>query len=62
MSGRAGKDFHMTDFTMPNIISSMIYALKSVAGLAVVGVPRGDGNSPRTPPRCLGVPEKVSSD
>ena len=31
----------------------MKYALKSVPGLADVGVPHGDGNGPRTPPRCL---------
>ena len=40
----------MTNFAMPNI-SSMKYALKSVPGLADVGVPHEDG--PRTPPRCI---------
>ena len=34
---------------MPNYISSMKYALKSVPGLADVGVPHGDGDGPRTP-------------
>ena len=34
--------FQMTNFTMPNNISSMKYALKSVPGLADVGVPHGD--------------------
>ena len=34
-------------------ISSMKYALKSVPGLADVGVPHGDGDGPRIPPRCL---------
>ena len=32
----------------------MKYALKSVPGLADVGVPHGDGNGPRTPPKCMG--------
>ena len=31
----------------------MKYALKSVPGLADVGVPHGDGDGPRTPSRCL---------
>ena len=43
----------MTYLTMPNNISSMKYALKSVPGLADVGVPHGDGDDPRTPPRCM---------
>ena len=43
----------MTNLTMPNNVSSMKYALKSVPGLADVGVPHGDGDGPRTPPRCL---------
>ena len=30
----------------------MKYALKSVPGLADVGVPHGDGDGPRAPPRC----------
>ena len=29
------------------------YALKSVPDLADVGVPQGDGDGPRTAPRCL---------
>ena len=32
---------------------SMIYAVKSVPGLADVRVLHGDGDGPRTPPRCL---------
>ena len=43
----------MTHFDMPNNVSSMIYALKSVPGLADVGVAHGDGVGPRTPLRCL---------
>ena len=31
----------------------MTYALKSVPGLADVGVLHGDEDGPRTPPRCL---------
>ena len=34
---------------MPNNISSMKYAVKSVLGLADVGVPHGDGDGPITP-------------
>ena len=36
----------------------MKYALKSVHGLADVGVLHGDGDGPRTPPRCLERSEK----
>ena len=43
----------MTSFTMPNNSSLMKYAEKSVPGLADVGVPHGDGEGPRTPPRWL---------
>ena len=42
----------MTNFTMPNNSCSMKYALKSVPGLADVGVPHGDGDGPRTPLRA----------
>ena len=42
----------MTNFDVPNNVSSMKYALKSVPGLPDVWVPHGDG--PRTPPRCMG--------
>ena len=67
------KKFLMTNFTMPNKFSSMKYSLKSVPGLADVGVPHGDGDGPRTSPRCIGrvwkkfqmtnfdMPNKVSS-
>ena len=53
MSGGVRKNFQMTNFTMLNNISSMKYSLKSVPGLADVGVLHGDGDGPRTPPRCL---------
>ena len=43
------KKFQMTNFTMPNNISSMTFALKSVPGLADVGVPHGVEDGPRTP-------------
>ena len=42
----------MTNFDMPNNVSYMKDALKPVPGLADVGVPHGDGDGPRTPPRC----------
>ena len=59
---RALETFQITIFTIPNHIYSMKYALKSVPGLADVGVPHGDGDGLRTPPRCLGCLEKISND
>ena len=47
---RGQEKFQMTNLYMPNNVSSMKYALKSVPGLADVGVPHGDGDGPRTPP------------
>ena len=38
----------MTNITMPNNTFSMMYALKSVPGLADVGVPHGDGDGPQS--------------
>ena len=49
MSGGARKKFQITNFTMPNNFSSMKYSLKSVPGLADVGVPHGVEDGPRTP-------------
>ena len=43
------KKFQMTNLTMPNNFCFMKYALKSVPGLADVGVPHGDGDGPRAP-------------
>ena len=37
----------MTNLTMPNNFCFMKYALKSVPGLADIGVPHGDGDGPR---------------
>ena len=60
---RVWKTFQMTNFNMPNNVSSMKYALISVPGLADVGVPHQDGDGPRTPPRCMeGGLGKVSND
>ena len=42
------KRCQMTNFITPNNVSSMNYALKSVLGLADVGVPYGDQDGPRT--------------
>ena len=42
------KNLQMTNFSMPNNVSSMKYALKSVPGLADVGVPHGDGDGPQS--------------
>ena len=41
MSGGGQTEFQVTKFTMPNNISSMKNSLKSVPGLADVGVPHG---------------------
>ena len=46
--GRVWKKFQMTSFYMPNNVSSMKYALKSVPGLADVGVPHGVEDGART--------------
>ena len=48
----------MTNLTMLNYVSSMKCALKSVPGLPEVGVPHGDEDGPRTPPRCVEGSEK----
>ena len=53
MSGRTRIKFLMTNITVPNNFCFMKYALKSVPGPADVGVLHGDGDGPRTPPRCL---------
>ena len=47
------KKFQMTNCTLNNKVSSIKYALKSVTGLADVGVPPEVGVGPRTSPRCL---------
>ena len=40
----------MTNFTMPNKVSTKNYVVKSVPGLADVGVPHEVGDGPRAPP------------
>ena len=45
---RFWKKFQMTNFTLPNNISSMKYALKSVPGLADVGDPHGGEGCSKT--------------
>ena len=62
MSWGVWKKFLMTNFTMPNKTSSMKYSVKSVPGLADVGVPHGDGDGSRAQPRCHGGLEKNSND
>ena len=52
----------LINFDMPSNVSCMKYALKSIPGLADVGVPHGDGDGPRTPPRCPEGLEKISDD
>ena len=47
MSGEVRKKFQVTNFTMPNNSCTMKYALKSVPGLADVGVLHGDEDGPR---------------
>ena len=53
MSEEVSKKFKMTNLTMLNQVSSVKFALKTVPGLADVGVRHGDGDGPRTPPRCV---------
>ena len=48
--GRVWKKFQMISFDMPNNFFSMKYALKSVPGLADVGIPHGSEDGPRAPP------------
>ena len=53
----------MADLTMTNNLSFMKFVLKSIPGLADVGVPHGDGDGPRTPSSCIkGGLEKVSNN
>ena len=47
MFGGVRKKFQMTDLTMPNNLSFMKDPLKSVPGLADVGVLHGDEDGPR---------------
>ena len=58
MSGGTRKKFQMTNLTMPNNLSFNKYALKSVPGLAEVGVLHGVEDGPRAPPRSLEGPGK----
>ena len=51
MAGGVRKKFQMTNFTMPNNISSVKCSLNLVPGLADVGVPHGVEDGPRTPAR-----------
>ena len=46
MSGEVRKKSQMTNFTILNKVSFKKYALKSVPGLADVGVPHGDEDGP----------------
>ena len=55
------KKFQMTNFTMPNILSSIKYALKSFPGLADVGDPHGDGDGPRVQIKKLPPPRSSAS-
>ena len=62
MSGEVRKKFQMTNFTMLNNSCSMKYALKSIPGLADVGVLRRDGDGPRPYPDVWRSQEKISND
>ena len=55
---RGQEKIQMTNFTMPSNFSSMKYSLKSVPGLADVGVLHGEGDGPRAAPRWLEGSEK----
>ena len=52
----------MTNYDMPNNVSSMKCAEKSVPGLADVWVPHGDGDGPTSAQMYGGGLEKVSND
>ena len=52
----------MTNLTMLNNFCFMKYALKSVPGVADVGVLHGDEDGPLTPPDVWRGQEKVSND
>ena len=54
MSGEVWEKFQMTYLTIHNNSCSLKYALKSVPGLADVGVPQGDGDGPRATARGSG--------
>ena len=47
------KKCQMTDIIMPNNVSSMNNALKSVPSLADAEVSHGDEDDPGTPPKCM---------
>ena len=51
MSGEVWKKFQMTNFDMPNNVSSMKDALKPVPGIAIVRC--SPWGWPRTPPRFM---------
>ena len=55
---RDQEKFLMPNLTVLNNFCFMKYALLSIPGLADVGVLHGDGDGPRTPPRCQEGPEK----
>ena len=44
----------MTNFDVSDTVSTVKYSLKSVPGLADVGVPHGDGDGPRTKTQMSG--------
>ena len=54
----ARKKFQITKLTMPNNFCFIKYALKSIPGLADVGVSHGVGEGPRSVPQCLMGPGK----
>ena len=58
----ARKKFQITNFTMPNNMSSMKYALKSVPGIADIGVPMEMGMAPELHPDGWRGLETVSND
>ena len=60
---RGQKKFQMTNFTLPNNISSMQYSLKSVPGLADVGVPHGvEDGAPELHPDVWRGPINISNN
>ena len=62
MVGEVREKFHMANLTVPNNLYPMKYSVKSISGLAHVGVLIGDGDGPRAQSRYQGGLEKVLND
>ena len=59
---RGQEKFQRTNFTMPNNISSMKHALKSVPDPDDAGVPHGDGDGPQSSTQMSEGSGNISND